>query len=47
MYRVVLAVDGKEFTQGLRVEGDAGAPATIFADDDDDEETDDGPSIVK
>ncbi|HEV3204156.1 MAG TPA: PDZ domain-containing protein [Gemmataceae bacterium] len=47
MYRVVLTVDGKEFTQGLRVEGDAGAPATIFADDDDDEETDDGPSIIK
>jgi len=37
MYRVVLTVDGKEHTQGLRVEGDAGAPTTIFAAEDDDD----------
>jgi photosystem II stability/assembly factor-like uncharacterized protein len=34
MYRVVLTVDGKEFTQPLKVEADASAPSTIIAEDD-------------
>jgi photosystem II stability/assembly factor-like uncharacterized protein len=39
MYRVVLTVDGQEFTQGLRLEMDpALRNATIIADEDEDEE---------
>jgi hypothetical protein len=33
----VLTVDGKDYTQGLRVEGDPTQPAPILAEDDDDE----------
>jgi hypothetical protein len=33
MYRVVLTVDGKEFTQPLRVESDTAATGTIIAED--------------
>jgi photosystem II stability/assembly factor-like uncharacterized protein len=38
MYRVVLTVDGKDYLQGLRVEGDPTQPAPIIADDDDDDD---------
>src|SRR5262249_25550641 len=37
-YRVVLTVDGKEFTQTVRVEGDPGAPARILAEEDEQQE---------
>jgi photosystem II stability/assembly factor-like uncharacterized protein len=37
MYRVVLTVDGKEFTQPLRVEADPTVPAPIIASDQDGE----------
>jgi photosystem II stability/assembly factor-like uncharacterized protein len=36
MYRVVLTVDGKEFTQSLRVEADPSAPTSLIAEEDDD-----------
>ena len=40
-YRVVLTVDGKEFTQGLRIDADpTGVSGTIAADGDDDEDGD-------
>ncbi len=35
-YRIVLNVDGEEFSQGLRVEGEVSGPTPIIADDDDD-----------
>jgi photosystem II stability/assembly factor-like uncharacterized protein len=41
-YRVVLTVDGKEFAQSFRVEGDGGAPARFIADDDEDDGDGDG-----
>jgi hypothetical protein len=37
MYRVVLTVDGKDYTQGLRLEGDPTQVPQILADDDDDD----------
>ena len=37
IYRVVLNVDGEEFSQGLRVEGDISGQGVIIADDDDDD----------
>jgi hypothetical protein len=36
-YKVVLTVDGKEFTQPVRVVGDAPAPAFRFGADRDDD----------
>src|SRR5262249_28287247 len=42
MYRVVLSVDGQDYTQDLRVEADPSAPnGVIIADDDEDEDEDD------
>lgn len=38
IYRVVLTVDGKEFTQLLRVEPDPSAPSTALAAEEDDED---------
>ncbi len=37
MYRVVLTVDGKEYSQGLRVEPDPSLPPDTIAQDDDEE----------
>jgi photosystem II stability/assembly factor-like uncharacterized protein len=36
-YRVVLTVDGQELAQSFRVEGEAGAPARLIAEDEDDD----------
>jgi hypothetical protein len=38
MYRVVLTVDGQEFTQGLRVEVDLTAPDAVVAVDAEEDE---------
>jgi hypothetical protein len=37
MYRVVLTVDGKEFGQSVKVEGESGAASVLIAGDDDDD----------
>ena len=36
-YRIVLTVDGEQFTQALRVEGDPSSPTGLIATDDDDD----------
>jgi hypothetical protein len=48
MYRVVLTVDGKEFSQGVRVEADPTAPAATGASDemDDDEEEEEVDPVI-
>ena len=38
MYRVVLTVDGKEYTQALRVEADPNLPPALIATDGDESE---------
>ncbi len=38
MYRVVLTVDGKEYTTGLKVEGDPGQQVPFVTEDDDDDD---------
>jgi photosystem II stability/assembly factor-like uncharacterized protein len=40
MYRVVLTVDGQEFTQPLRVEADPDAPTSLLASEEDDDDVD-------
>jgi hypothetical protein len=35
MYRVVLTVDGKEYTQSARIENDPNLPTDLIAQDDD------------
>src|SRR5205814_1428167 len=38
VYRVVLTVDGQEFTQALRIEGEAGAIGNLIAEEEDDDD---------
>jgi hypothetical protein len=41
MYRIVLTVDGKEYSQGIRVEADGSAGSTLIAGDEDDDDGED------
>jgi hypothetical protein len=41
MYRVVLTVDGQEFTQPLRIEADPSSPGALIAEDNDKDEDED------
>jgi hypothetical protein len=38
MYRIVLTVDGKEYTQSLKLEGDPNRQGPIIAEEDEDED---------